>query len=191
MSLENIVKKIEDQAGCKAGKILTDAEAKVKEIEEKADEHLNMLENETKKEEAAIESEVKNSIVLPAKLKVRGDTLSAKKDLVNRAFKKAMNFSDDEYLKILDFLFSQIPSVKEAVVYPAEGTEEITKNYVEQRNLPVEFGKAEPDILGGFLLKSGKIEYDCSFVTLLRKLKEKLEPEIAPLFMLRQVQHER
>ena len=182
MSLDKIINKIKEQAEIEAAIILDEAKAKKRELVKEVDVRLEKKEQAVQREEASIENEVKNAIVLPAKLSVRGEELTIKNEMVNKAFKESISFNDADYKKVLSHLFSDIPEVKEGVLYPAEGKEDLTKEFIKEKKIKVELGKSVPKIMGGFLLKAGKIEYDCSFVTFLKKIKEKLEPEIAPFF---------
>lgn len=185
MALDDILKKIREQAGLEAANILAEAESGVGEIEGKGGESLERMEGETKRKEAAIEAELMNAILLPARLKIRGVKLATKQELIGRVFREAMEFDDADYKKVLGHLFSQIPEVSGGVLYPAEGKERITEEFLREKEIDVKLGEPVPGIMGGFLLRAGKIEYDGSFTTLLKKLKEKLETEVAPLFVSR------
>lgn len=182
MSLDKIISKIGEQAKAQAKKILEEAEEKAGLVGKYSENELEGLKAEIKREEASIENELRNAIVLPAKLKVRGDDLAEKNRMIERAFDNAMKFSDEEYKKVLAHLVSQLPKEISGTVFPAKGKEEITKKYFDESKTGFEIGKPVEEIRGGFLFKAGKIEYDCSFETILRKVKERMEPEIAPLF---------
>lgn len=183
MSLDKIINKIKEDAEAEAAKILAEAKAQEEVIAKASGDQIQRKEEGVKKEEAAIENEVKNAIVLPAKLSVRGDELGIKNEMVDKVFREAISFNDSDYKKVLAHLFSEISEIKEGTLYPAEGKETQTKEFISEKKIKVVLGEPVSGIMGGFLLKAGKIEYDCSFVTLLKKVKEKLEPKIAPLFI--------
>jgi V/A-type H+-transporting ATPase subunit E len=182
MSLDKIVKKIKEQADKESASIIDGAKAQEQEVLQKLGASLDKMEKSIKKEEAVIENEIKNAVVLPARLSVRGEELHAKNDMVDRAFRESISFDDVDYKKVLSHLFADIPPVSGGTLYPAEGKEKPTMEFVKENKISVEIGEAISGIGGGFLLKAGKVEYDCSFTTLLKKIKEKLEPKIAPLF---------
>lgn len=182
MALENILKKIKEEAETEAKKILSEADAEAGVIKKDGEARLSQLDAVFERDKAAIDMELKNAILLPAKLEVRGLKLSKKQELINRIFAEAFEFNEAEYKKVLSYLFSQVEGVKEGTIFPAAGKEEITKAFLKERNANAKIGDSVNGIMGGFLMKAGKIEYDCSFKTLMQKLKEKLETEVAPSF---------
>lgn len=178
MGLENILKKIRDEAAKEAERIIQEAKDKVHGINCAREERLRAMEEDVRKQEAAIDLEVRNAYLLPAKLEVKGAELESKRDIVNRAIREAMSFSCAEYEKVLDYFFKGVGEVRGGVLHPAAGMEKLTEEYLKKKNLALKMGDPIP-ISGGFIIKAGKIEYDCSFDTLIKRIKEKIELGIA------------
>ncbi len=182
MSLDNILKRIKEQSEGEASAIRQGAEDEIAKINEVGKKEHDALDAAVRKEEASIDTELSNAILLPARMEIRGAKLKTKQEMIDRAFSDAIQFSDDDYQRVLDHLFSQIPKVTDGTIHPAAGKEAITKAYIKSKKIKATVGDAVDALKGGFILKSGRVEYDCSFDTLLKKLKEQLETEIAPLF---------
>lgn len=181
MSLDKILKKIRQTADLEAKKILEEGRKEIEEIRLVFDARFEELKKIHEKEKEVIDTELKNAILLPARLEVKGAELEIRHGLIDRVFEEALEFNEADYKKVLDQLFSQIPDIKGGTVHPAGGREEITKKYIKERMIGVEVGDSIPGIGGGFILKAGKIEYDCSFVTLKKRLKARFETEVAKL----------
>lgn len=179
MSLDKIINKIKESANEEASKILGQADLEIKELEAAGENRFKSLGEEKKKEEIVADTELKNAILLPARLEVRGAELAAKQGTVDRVFRESMEFGSEEYKRVLKTLYSQVPTLQDATIFPAEGKEEITNEFVRENNITAKVEKPVKDLMGGFLLKAGKVEYDCSFVTLLKNLRNKLETEVA------------
>lgn len=181
MSLDNILKKIKAEALAEAGTLLAEAETKTAQINEAGKGKFDKLKEASKNEEAVVTNELKNAYLLPAKLAAKAAHLETKQALISRVFEEALTLEGDEYKKVLEYFYKQIADVKSGTVYPAEGKEDVTKAFLREKGFSVEFGASLQGMLGGFVLKSGKVEYDCSFKTLLKQLREKLEPQVAAI----------
>jgi len=182
MSLDNILKKIKEQSEGEAALIRQAGEEEIAKIVDGGKKERDVMEAAIRKEETSIDTELSNAILLPARMEIRGAKLKTKQQMIDRAFTESVQFSDDDYQRVLDHLFSQIPTVTEGTIHPAKGKETVTKAYITDKKINASLGDAIDGLEGGFILKSGRVEYDCSFDTLLKKLKEQLETEIAPLF---------
>jgi len=182
MSLEKILDKIQKEAEISAEEIIVKASSACKEISDKTASEKDSLKSANELEKQQIDIEVKNRILLPTRLEARNKDISLKRDFIDKVFLHTIDFDEPEYVKVLSMLVKDISDVKGATLHPASGKEDIIKKFVKDKKLDVKIGDSVPDLMGGFILKKGKIEYDCSFVTLIKKLKEKLEPEISRLF---------
>lgn len=177
MSLENITKKIEATSKKEADTITEAANKEVSGIKGKEVSEIEKLKKDHGIRIEAIDRELKNSIVLPAKLELRGEKLRARQDVIDKIFSASMKFNNNDYKKILDHYLSQI-DVSEGILHPAEGKEQITNEFIKEKKIKVLVGESV-SCSGGFIFKKSKTEYDCTFETILKKLREKLQPAIA------------
>lgn len=182
MSIEKIIERIEIEANEEVQKILSKAQFRIDQQKESLAKKMTELEGKVKSKGKQIDNEIKNSFLLPAKLQVRSLELNAKRKVINLAFERAMEFSDEDYKKVLGYLFSAVSDFNGATLYPYKGKEKIITDFVNENNYAVNVGESLDDIGGGFILEKGKIKYDCTFVTLTKKLKEKLEPKLGEMF---------
>ena len=181
MSLDKIIKGIDEKVTGKIAEINYEAQQKKDAVTGKFELKKRENEPEREKKEKAIFRELENSILLPARMEVRGLKLEMKRETINKAFQDAMAVEEEQYKIILDYLAKDLPDINGAEMIPSTGKEEVTEKYFKEKGIKIKLLKAE-DLEGGFVIKKGKIDYDCSFRTLLRALRERLEPEVVKIF---------
>lgn len=187
--LEKIVKEIEDEARSEAAATIEKAKAEAAEILEKAKtnaaEERAKIEAATKQEVADIEQGRESSKALQR----RQRTLQTKQMVLDETLAKALDelykLPDDEYFAVVQKL---------ALNAAQEGDGEVFFNEKDHARLPHSFekelGKALPDgkklkvaketlpLDGGFILKYGHIEENCSFAAIFDSRRDEFSDKI-------------
>lgn len=187
-------------------RILTDARSQAEAIAAEAAQKSDLILAEAQKEaekrrEQILEraqkeaEELKRRILGMAQLDARKEMLAAKQELINEAFRQALealsNLDDSTYFAVLRrMLLNAIKTGDEVVILSprdkAKIPEEFWKDLKKELSasgrageLTVSEGDAE--ISGGFILQSGGVEINNSFSSLLEMQKDELEVEVAAL----------
>ena len=185
MSLEDIKKKIIDDAKSEADKILKAADEEIKQIKHKNSEKL-------KEEKAKILSNTKTqaknkarSILITANIESKNEILAKKRKIINtileKSIKKISNFDDDKYIQVLSHQMKNLNdlgfgSIK---IFPAKGKSALTKTAAEKvLNGSFEIQNEIDDIEGGFKVKSNETLIDFSFANLIEENRSELEKKL-------------
>ncbi|NLL06658.1 MAG: hypothetical protein GX270_12925 [Clostridiaceae bacterium] len=189
---ENIQAKILEEA-----RLL--AEANIKRAEEEAASIIRAAskEAEAKKkqiiEKAELEAvEIKKRIIAVAELEARKQKLMAKQEVVDEAFelalKKLNNLPDVEYQSILvEMITNSIETGKEEILLSLKDKQRISSGFIDELNkkllqkgisAKMKISEETRNISGGFILKSGDIEVNNSFESIIRMYRDDIEPEV-------------
>lgn len=190
---EKIIARIENEAKAQADEIIAKAEAEVAAILEKEnklaqDKYWEKIRTGTKECEAAVEHRVRN-----AEMEARKSVLATKQEQVSKAFDKAKEMlaalPKDDYVKLLAKLAKDASSNgQEELVFNESDKAAVGKAVASAAN---ELLKAEGkcgmlvvsdatrDIMGGFVLKQGGIEVNCSIETLVSMQRDRAAADVA------------
>jgi V/A-type H+-transporting ATPase subunit E len=172
------------EAANKSGVMLAEAE---KEAEKRREQILERAQKEAE--------EQKRRILGIAQLDARKEMLAAKQELINEAFKQALeallNLDDSTYFAVLrKMLLASIKTGDEVVILsprdkarvPAEFWKDLYRELAAIGNTnELSLGEEAPEISGGFILQSGGVEINNSFSSLLEMQRDELELEVAAL----------
>jgi len=188
MSIENITQKILAEANDAAKAILEKAEMQSSEIineaKNKADE---MLKNEISKSENDAEI-LKQRKVSAAQLQAKKMLLSAKQESINKSFQQAHNkltqLPEEKYINfIIDEIMKSSISEGELILNEKDKKnigEKIVKIVGEKlKSNKIVLSNKTIDASGGFVLKSGNIEINSTFETIINSIKDELTFEVA------------
>lgn len=189
-----------------SGRILGEAQSRVKELlaeaAEKAGEIIGAAEREAaqRKEQILARTgqeieEQKKRILGMAQLDARKEMLMAKQELIAEAFQQALqrlvNLEERTYLALLrQMLLSAVKTGEETLILsprdkakiPAEFWENLAKELKASGRAGKIFpGLESPEVKGGFILQSSGLEINSSFNALLSMHREELEPEVAAM----------
>ncbi len=187
-------------------RILDDATARAEAIKEEAREQAQLTDAEGKdraarkcrqlRDQASREAEEqKKRIIGVAQLEARKDVLAAKQELIAKAFQETLDqllaLDERKYFQIIgSLLVSQAETGAENVVFSAVDHSRIPDGFLGDINRAlVDLGKkgeltldSDPGAMkGGFVLKSGGIEINCSFESLIELQRDQLEPAVAAM----------
>lgn len=190
---EKIIARIENEAKAQADEIIARAEAEVAAILEKEnklaqDKYWEKIRAGTKECEALVDNRVRN-----AEMEARKSILAAKQEQISKAFCKAKEMLADipqaDYVKLLAALAKDASSNgQEELVFNEQDKAAVGKAVAAAAN---ELLKAEGrdamlvvadetrDIKGGFVLKQGGIEVNCSIDTLVDMQRDRAAAEVA------------
>ncbi|MDD5066003.1 MAG: V-type ATP synthase subunit E [bacterium] len=193
MALEDIVKKILSEAENEARQILDEAR---KEADKIIRENKQSLQDLEKKEKVRIDQEseeYRKRLVQMADLEMRKELLSLKQQLVADVFKivedRILSLPREDYQEfIANKIIEIIETGTEEIVLTEKDKERITPDFVEKINSRLKeklrekgqlkiAGETIP-IKGGFILRSEKVQYNNSVESILKELREKIEPDI-------------
>ena len=172
-------------------KILADAKAQavamVEEAKNKAYEATKVAELKDLKQAKALEDKAKSEaeitykrMISMAELKVRQEELQLKQDLIQKAFElaseKLTKLPKKEYLHLVQtMLLSSVESGQEEVILAGlyqKDVEELIQKINQEKNYKLTISKEKRELDGGFILKSGNIELNNSFRSILHANKE-------------------
>jgi len=174
---EENVNRAKEEAASMIKAATKEAEAKKKQIIEKA-------------ELEAIE--VKKRIIAVAELEARKQKLKAKQEVVDEAFelalKKLNNLPDTEYQSILvKMISSSAKTGKEEIILSPRDKQRLSPGFIDELNKALvnkgisanlKISDETRDIGGGFILKSGNIEFNNSFEAIIRMHRDDIESEV-------------
>ena len=190
--VQNLTDRIINDAKSVAQNNIEQAEKEAGEIMKAAESDAIQKKNQMiqKAKEQAVET--KKRMIAVAGLEARKKKLEAKQKMIGKAFSKALeklnSMEGDSYYKTLGNMIvnsinrgdeSILLSDKDKAKIPSDFIDAINKKLV-QKGLKgeVKIASEKTDIMGGFILKSGGIEINDSFESLMRMNKEDIEDEV-------------
>lgn len=191
--IDRIAGKIAEDARQEVDSILAEAKAQAAGI---ADKYAALAKEESNKLLAAGEErskEIRRRAVSAADQEAKQQLLATKQKMISRAFdialQKLLALPENEYVALLARLASEASSTgSETLVLSSKDVKACGDNVLKSANeLLVKAGKKGGLTLsaetgpfdGGLMLRSGKVETNCTLDAILRLSKEDLAPEIA------------
>lgn len=183
-------------------KIIYDANRDAKATHEQTQVQINAIqkkhENETKKQINIINKEAeqkaeqhKQRSKTMADLEIRRNNLAIKRELVEMSFEKAINniknIDEKTYKEFIIKILVKIAETDGEVIigkndnYISQSViDNAISNLAEQGiESKIKLSKQKGNFEGGFILKNGKIETNCTIDMLVRTAKRELEQEVA------------
>lgn len=187
MSLADIKVKIEADAKLEAEKILEVAKEKADEVRKAAEAEVSKIESSYSDRFSAEKPEVLKRREIVANLDVKKIMLGARQDLISHAFDGAWhemaNLPAERYVDFCEKLLEKaVDTGKETLFVSAKEknlNEEWLNKYNEKHKTSLTFDKATSPISGGFILRKGEIDTNCSFDMLIKWVREDIEADVA------------
>lgn len=178
--IEKITQRLNEDAQAEINEILDAAKAEVRKITERY-QSLAAREVEhqrAKNERAATEREER--LVSTAQMEARKSILTAKQEMVERAYARALQklctLPEKECTEVLVSLLLQAAPKGMGEVILSEKDQKIGKAAVAKANQKsggsLTVSKEMRPMQGGFVLQEGKVEINCAFETLVRLQRE-------------------
>jgi V/A-type H+-transporting ATPase subunit E len=192
---ERICRRIEADARAKAEKISAEAAKKadiiLSEAEKEAEKRREQILERAQKEA----EEQKRRILGIARLDARKQMLAAKQELIKEALQQAlealMNLDEQDYFAVIKkMLLASIKTGEEVVILSPRDKARIPKNFWKEiqgelaaagHKDKLLISKETFEISGGFILRSGGVEINNSFDSLLEMYRDELEMEAAAI----------
>ena len=172
MSIKDLIQQIEKEADSEITKLNEELEKAVYKIQKEYDEKRKRKTEELSKRTDENIAKIKQRADTFANMEIRNHLLTEKRALLQEVFEKivATLSESDSYVKILVALLKIAKKeFKEGTVVPAKGKEDLTKKALHEANADFKLSSRAADITGGFIFKSGDIEIDFSFESILEK----------------------
>lgn len=187
MSLAEIKKKIEADAQEESGKILEEARSMVESINSDADGEIRKIEESYSERFRKEQPEIPRRREIVAGLDVKKIELGVKQTAISDSFSQALSLLSDlpgeEYLSLVEsLLLKATESGDETVVISAKEkhiTQEWLAGFNEKHGKKLVLDEEKRPISGGFIMKKGKIETNCSWDMLIRWVRDDIEADVA------------
>lgn len=198
MALEEILKKIKEETDGKLAEINFHIEKKVEEIMQEGEKKIVELRETLFKEAKEKIIEERNSKLATARLDFRKKLLQEKhrvlQETFQRAFEDIRNLDDNDYRKFIRELILEVAGEDKGEIFISGRDEkridsslidEINKTLKRQdKSATLKLARENASIDGGFILKMGQVEMNCSLSSLFKKKREELESEVSAILKL-------
>ena len=189
MAIEDILRKIRNEAEAKADEIIRNAESEKESILKKAKEEAALLKEKLLKEGKDSAAQDRKRKITMANLEARKEILALKQKLIEKAFEKALeklcSFSAEEYRRaVKKMLISAVTSGEEEIIISAADEKKLTPDFIGGVNEALKkggrkgnlrFSPQKRNIRGGFILRDGRKEVNLSFDSLIEEKRDELE----------------
>jgi V/A-type H+-transporting ATPase subunit E len=195
MSVDKIKDKILSEAREQAGQIEAEIAGQVKQIQAQEAELVKTIQDQALEEGRRRAEDRLRKDIATAELELRKAVLTRKQELIEQVFEQAFErlaqMKGEKYRSFLaDLLMKSVQSGEEEVIFSKEDAgsigqpllEEINRRLVKE-NKPGTLLLADEDreIQGGFILRRGKREVNCTLTALFAAIREELEPRVAEI----------
>lgn len=186
MALEDILKKIEQEANQEIENIKLEWDNKIKKEKKSIDKKIKkMYEDEIQKVEKEIEQSERKRI-LDAKLEQRNVILKKKIEIINNifseVFEKILNYNENKYFNILIDLIKKGTETKdEEIILNEKDKKKFGDKILKVLKGKYKISDETRDIKGGVILKNGDIETNLSLDFIFKDKREKLEQEVGKI----------
>ncbi len=186
MTIKDILKYVDKETAAECEKILEEARSNVKRIESEAEEKRKLSDEVFKKELAAARQKTIESALRSARIKLRLETLNAKKRILDEIYNKTLRekiekkLSEEKTVKLYEGLLKRIPlseysSEAELMVCPSE-----IDLWKKIKNCPPHARlSGNREITKGFVYKTPSALWDFTLENLLLSFRSNTESEAA------------
>ena len=188
--IEKITQRIDAVTQGSVDSILSEAKSKAADIEAKAKADIERLTNDLRSRGDKEAAEREERLVSVAQMEARQISLAAKQDMMNKAFdgalEKLCNSADDVYADVCaKLLVKAAPDGKGEVIFAADkkavGEKAVAKANQLLGGGQLKLSAESRPIKGGFILRNGSVEVNCTFETLVRLQRSEASGDVAKL----------
>lgn len=188
MGIENIIQNILNEANNYANTLLKDAENTSSKIIEEANAKAQQIMNDEEKRIELEKESLKSRMVSSAELQRRKMILSTKQQGITKGFdvalKKLQEMPEDKYISFLVEQIIKIPNCCGTILLNEKDKNKIGEKLVNIINDKLNGQKLTLsdktiNVSGGVILKSGNVEINSTFETLLNLVKDELTNDVA------------
>ncbi len=201
MALEDILKKIQEDARAEHDSLLSIARAEAASIREKARKEAEELRADLMEKGQRRAKDHADRIKVLAGLDQRKGILKEKKMMLDSAFAKAKEHIEhlppDKYLDFLrPLILNAVESGREEIIPAATQRALFTADFVKSLNNSLgpekgrlQLSKDSGSFSGGFILREGRRETNLTLDSLIESQRATLEPKVAKILFGEQKQH--
>ena len=191
MSIENILKRIDDESAAAVDAIISEAESDADRIKREYASEADELKAKLETRARAKAEEERRRLLVNEELQLRKKTLERKREILDQLYSEAAerirSIGKDEYLDLMRLLIRRRAiSFEEELVVPKGERDIFGKAFLDSLNKPSGGKKGsfsisdEPgDFSWGVVLVEGKRRIDLTLDVLLAQLRDRIEPDIA------------
>ncbi|MDR2528525.1 MAG: V-type ATP synthase subunit E [Synergistaceae bacterium] len=186
MSLADIKAKISAEAQAQVKAIESENDARVAEVNKKSDAEVKTLQSSYKERFSREEPEIFRRREIVAGLDSNKLELGMKQRLIGEAFEGALraltDLPQEKYLSFVKALLEKAVVTGEEELLVGKGERYIDGAWLDSYNAShqtrLSFSGDRLPISGGFLLKNGKININCSWDMLIGAIRPEIEPDV-------------
>jgi vacuolar-type H+-ATPase subunit E/Vma4 len=190
MSIENILKKIEEETEVAAGEILRAAGTRASSIRGEGERGAAKLREELESRVRAKAADEERRLVVGEELELRKASLERRREILGEVYAEARtrieNLPPDEYLRLVSaFILKSAISGREEIVVPAAQRSMFAGDFVESLNRARGAGSAftlaetPGDFAWGVVLREGQRRVDLTLGVIFRQLASRVESAVA------------
>ncbi|MCK4350041.1 MAG: hypothetical protein KAX13_04245 [Candidatus Krumholzibacteria bacterium] len=196
MSIENILKRIEEETAAAVGEIISEAESEAEKIREDYAAEAGELKVKLERQARTKAEEEQRRLLVNEELRLRKELLERKREILDalyvEAAKRIESLERDEYLELMKMMIQRrATSFKEEIVVPEDQREIFGKEFLDSLNKTAGRKKGaisisdEPgDFSWGVILREGKRSVDLTLDVLIAQLRDRIEPDIAAVLFV-------
>jgi V/A-type H+-transporting ATPase subunit E len=186
MALADIKTKIENEAQAEIKALLAEADEEVARIRAKADAEVKAIRGGYSERFGREQPEILRRREIVANLDVARIQLGTKRELIEKAYEEALHLlarlPEDKYLGFVHRLMAKAVVTGEEVVYVGKNETKITdvwlNHFNSTQNTKLSLASERLPIAGGFVLRNGRVDTNCSWEMLIRWVRDDLEAEV-------------
>ena len=186
MSLAQITEKIRNDGQREAEEILAKAKAQADVVLQRAKEDCDALKSAFASRFDAERPEIFRRREIVANLDAGKMMLSSRRNLINDVYKAALDkmstMEQAQYIALCESLLKGAVTTKNEELIVSSGEKFLNNTWLSEYNAKngteLSFAKESADIAGGFILRRGKVQVNCSWDMLLRVAQEKQESDV-------------
>lgn len=188
--IDKIMERIRQDAQAQQDEARAQTEEQLERIRQDAQAQAEQLRHEQALQGQQAAQRRREQLHSSAGMERRQQLLAEKQSCIDEAFAAAArqlrSLPREEYAQVLARLAAAVGCGREELILSAEDRAELGQAVVEQANA-LKAGAAftlsaqTRDLHGGLILKDGNVEYNCSFDTQLRLLRESMAAQVAAI----------
>ena len=190
MKAEQVVEKILSEARSQAESILAEARSKIEKRRSELQSEMDAFAKETEEKARAAAEDKQARMMAAARMDLQKKKLAAKVELLEALFDQARGringLPDDPYFDLMSRLMIQAVQTGDEEVVVGRDEKRIDQSFIKQVNKRLGPGfkgnlrlaGEKADIQGGFILRRGKVQINCSTEVLIDQVREEIESEL-------------
>lgn len=186
MSLADIKAKISAEAQSQIQSLELDFDTLITSVTKESDNEIKSIQSFYKDRLAKEEPEIQKRREVVAKLDADKVDLGVKQRLIQEAFdtslRQLIDLPKDKYLAFVSSLMKKAVQSKEEIVFVGKGEKHIDKAWLESYNTSnqtrLSLSETRQPISGGFILRNGRIDINCSWDMLINDIRSEIESDV-------------